>query len=281
MLDVEKLQIGHLHEKECDCKIVRRTTSDRTVEVGFSHRHMFYAVYVIHAGGGSHVIDFEEYELKPGRFFFVRPAQVHFLCGDADLEYSALQFSEEFLLQYIQLNGGLFEDIAASSDVDSDAMARLDVLFRQIEGETDSGHYDSATIVSALVNTLLLELWRISSHNVSLPFMPDILRRYRNCVDRHFTDLRQVNGYASMLGVTPGHLNVLTRKYMGKTALSVICERIVLEIKRRLLQTDDDISEIAYQLGFNELSYFSRFFRQNTGMTPAAFRTMVREMYQK
>ena len=55
----------------------------------------------------------------------------------------------------------------------------------------------------------------------------------------------------------------------------------MLEIKRLLLRTDYDISEIAYKLGFNELSYFSRFFKRNTGMTPIEFRQSMNEMYQR
>ncbi len=61
----------------------------------------------------------------------------------------------------------------------------------------------------------------------------------------------------------------------------MINERVTLEMKRLLLRTDYDISEIAYKLGFNELSYFSRFFRRNTGMSPHEFRTAMNKMYQK
>lgn len=91
----------------------------------------------------------------------------------------------------------------------------------------------------------------------------------------------QVQKYAALLGVTPNYLNVLTRKHWGKSALNLINDRVILEVKRLLLRTDYDISEIAYRVGFNELSYFSRFFKRNTGMTPLQFRNTMHEMYQK
>lgn len=61
----------------------------------------------------------------------------------------------------------------------------------------------------------------------------------------------------------------------------MINERVILEVKRMLIRTEYDISEIAYKLGFNELSYFSRFFKRHTGMTPLGFRMSMNEMYQR
>lgn len=58
------LQIGHSFIKEKDFKIKCKVTNDQHVEVPFSHRHLFYAVYWIHEGKGTHVIDFQEYEIK-------------------------------------------------------------------------------------------------------------------------------------------------------------------------------------------------------------------------
>ena len=77
MSKIGSLQIGHSTIKENDFKIECGVANDRHVEVPFSHRHFFYAVYWIHGGNGTHVIDFEEYEIKPDRIFFIRPEQIH------------------------------------------------------------------------------------------------------------------------------------------------------------------------------------------------------------
>ena len=100
-------------------------------------------------------------------------------------------------------------------------------------------------------------------------------------IDKNFMRERQVQSYAAQLGISSNYLNVLTRKHLGKSALNMINDRVMLEIKRLLLRTDYDISEIAYKLGFNELSYFSRFFKRNTGMTPIEFRQSMNEMHQR
>lgn len=81
--------------------------------------------------------------------------------------------------------------------------------------------------------------------------------------------------YASLLGITPNYLNVLCRKHLGLSALRMIDSRIVLEIKRLLMENEKTKSEIAYSLGFYELSYFSRFFRRMEGVSPAERREVL------
>ena len=98
-------------------------------------------------------------------------------------------------------------------------------------------------------------------------------------INQDFIKEKQVHSYAKRLGITPNYLNVLARKHLGKSALEMINERVVLEVKRMLIWTEYDISEIAYKLGFNELSYFSRFFKRHTSMTPLGFRRFMNEMY--
>lgn len=283
MVRAVNLQIGHSVAKERDFGIELEITGNPRVEVAFSHRHQFYAVYWIHEGSGTHVIDFENYDICPDRVFFVRPEQVHFLRADAGMKYSALQFTEEFMLSckpsagYERMSRG----IAVYKDLNEAERQRLHVLFRLLRDESVSGLPGSAVILQSEVNTLLLELERMS-RPVDLPSaLPDLLGRYREQVEEHFLHLRQVKEYAGLLGVSPNYLNVLAQKYWGKSALSVINGRIVLEVKRLLMSTDDDISEISYRTGFNELSYFSRFFKRHTGVTPHEFRKTMNEMYQK
>lgn len=69
---IGSLEIGHSHVKDKDFSIKREIVDDENVEVTFSHRHFFYAVYWIHEGNETHTIDFEEYQITPDRIFFIR-----------------------------------------------------------------------------------------------------------------------------------------------------------------------------------------------------------------
>lgn len=286
MVKAVHLQIGHCLAKEHDIKVERYTCSDdRETEVGFSHRHRFYAIYWIHEGSGMHTIDFEDYVIRPNRIFFVRPEQVHALCAVPGMKYSAIQFTEEFMLSYAMLpgreDGGIGQHIGVYKDLNADESRRLCILF-DILGEEYAGERPlSADVLRSELNILLLELERISWPAEMVSAVPEILVHYRELVNKHFRQVRQVKDYAGLLGVSANYLNVLVQKHLDRSALSLINERIALEAKRMLLCTDDDVSEIAYSTGFNEVSYFSRFFKRHTGFTPHEFREAMNEMYKR
>lgn len=275
---VRNLQIGHSEVKENDFKIECGVVNDARVEVPFSHRHLFYAIYWIHEGSGTHIIDFNEYEIKPDRLFFIYPEQVHFLHNAANLRYSAVQFTEDFIMPLISMQQ---RNIDVFKDLSKEEKERIAILFRQLYEESRSGLPNAAAIIQSEINTLLLELERIGHADAVLPAVPESLQKYSRLIEENFTKDRQVQSYARQLGISPNYLNVLAKKYLGKSALEMINDRVALEVKRLLTRTDYDISEIAYILGFNELSYFSRFFKRLTGMTPIEFRSSMNEMYQR
>lgn len=278
MDEIKSLQIGHTLIKETDFMIKYLMEKGSNVEVPFSHRHYFFAIYWIHNGTGKHFIDFKEYEIKPDRVFFIRPEQVHFLHGEKHIEYSALQFTENFMMPF---STTLQKDFAVFNDIKNDEKARISILFKQIYNEFYNCFPNSTSIIQSETNTLLLELERLNIQTHDTYFMPDLLNKYRDLVNTNFKKVHLVQDYATRMGISSNYLNVLTKKHFRKSALSIINDRIILEAKRMLLRSDCYVSEIAYNLGFNELSYFSRFFKRNTGMTPIEFRLSMNEMYQK
>jgi AraC family transcriptional activator of pobA len=85
-------------------------------------------------------------------------------------------------------------------------------------------------------------------------------------------NLRTAKDYADRLAVHVNHLNKVLRENTGKTTTDIISNRIVQEAKILLKQTDWNVSEIAYSLGFEQIAHFSNFFRKQTSLTPIAFR---------
>jgi len=84
--------------------------------------------------------------------------------------------------------------------------------------------------------------------------------------------LRTAKDYAERLSVHVNHLNKVLKENMGKTTTDIISSRIIQEAKILLKQTDWNISEIAYSLGFEEVAHFSNFFRKQTSLAPVVFR---------
>ncbi|GAA5087448.1 hypothetical protein GCM10023210_10290 [Chryseobacterium ginsengisoli] len=88
----------------------------------------------------------------------------------------------------------------------------------------------------------------------------------------HYKELKQVKEYASLLNITPLYLNEIVKEITGFSASHWIHQEIILEAQRLLYYTDLDIKQIAFQLGYEDHAYFSRFFKKNTGNTASQFR---------
>lgn len=101
------------------------------------------------------------------------------------------------------------------------------------------------------------------------------LARFTQLIETHYKTRHQVSWYASRLGITAAHLNVICRSLAGKSALRLIHERLVLEARRELIYTPRTISTISDSLGFADPGYFTRFFKRVSGQSPKAFRRLM------
>ncbi|MEO1713481.1 MAG: helix-turn-helix domain-containing protein, partial [Bacteroidota bacterium] len=100
----------------------------------------------------------------------------------------------------------------------------------------------------------------------------ETIRKFNFLVDMHFREKRKVKDYAELLFKSPKTLSNLFAIYNQRSPQQIIQDRIVLEAKRLLKYTDRSNQEVAYDLGFEDPAYFSRFFRKNTGLSPSAFK---------
>ena len=157
-------------------------------------------------------------------------------------------------------------------------------IFKKMEGELLSDYaykYD-------LIRNYVLELVHYgqklqpistlySSHNASARvaslFIELLERQFPIESQNQKLNLRTAKDYADRLAVHVNHLNKVLKENTGKTTTGIISSRVVQEAKILLKQTDWNISEIAWCLGFEELAHFSNFFRKQTSFAPVAFRS--------
>ena len=100
----------------------------------------------------------------------------------------------------------------------------------------------------------------------------DIVRKYNLLVENHYRKQHQVKFYAAQLYKSPKTLSNVFALYNHKSPLLVIQERVLLEAKRLLFYTNKTSKEIAYELGFEDASHFSKFFKKHTRQVPTDFR---------
>jgi len=123
-------------------------------------------------------------------------------------------------------------------------------------------YYDRQFITRKKVNTNLLMKFET------------ILNSYFNSNDQQYKKLPSVKYFAELLFLSPNYLSDLLKKETGKTAQEYLHYYLIEEAKNNLLNTNDPINEIAFNLGFEYPQYFSKLFKSKTGMTPIAYRNM-------
>jgi len=100
-----------------------------------------------------------------------------------------------------------------------------------------------------------------------------LVARFREAVEAHFRSGEGIEAYARRLGVAPSRLRAACAAVAGASPTALVHDRIMVEAKRMLLYTSMTVSEVAYDLGFEDPAYFSRFFAERAGRSPSAFRT--------
>jgi AraC-like DNA-binding protein len=103
-----------------------------------------------------------------------------------------------------------------------------------------------------------------------------LVKNFREVVEKNFHKWHQVKEYAEELYVSPNYLNEVIRSNMNSSAKDYIQNRIVLEAKRMAVFTGKSSKEIGYDLGFDDPSHFSKFFKSNTGQSVQDFKEQLR-----
>ncbi len=149
-----------------------------------------------------------------------------------------------------------------------------------IDGLTEELKQDDAECVSALPFQIgLLSIWykRLDHSDQDSAFTRDtarrrLMRKFLQLMEERYSTQDTVNDYATNLEVTPTHLTRICRQTTGKPASTLIQDRVLLEARKSLTNTDRRISEIAEQLGYSNPAYFTRQFTDRVGESPSEFR---------
>ena len=247
--------------------------------VSLPHAHSFYLLLYVTQGRGTHTIDLVTYDLRPGGLYWLVPGQAHSWSLSADAQGYIVFFSAAFYLRQYpaeRLSSYPFFNPTQSPVLylpPSDTLLR-DLLARML-AEKSTGAVNHDEVVGAYLY-LLLELaarsyplepaQQVPSHALQQ------VRAFSQLLDAHFRTEKSVRYYADKLAVTANHLNALCRRIVNQTASDLIHERVITEAQRLLAHSAQSVSQIADQLGFEDASYFTRYFKKYVGQTPEPFR---------
>ncbi len=247
------------------------------------HRHDFYFVLAVKEGSGTHEIDFASYPVQSNSLFFIKPGQVHQLELKAGCSGYLMEFNKEF---YHPINKSKIQRLRKASSnnfyqLNSDNFDRLCLLLKYLFDEYTARQESYQDSIKANLDILMIELVRleraaaISLGGASL-YTQERLDDFFELLEKNITAYKQVSQYADLMNLSPFQLNEITKATVGKTSSELINEHIILEAKRHLLATPNQVKEIAELLGYEDVSYFIRFFRKHTGYSPEAYRLKSR-----
>lgn len=161
--------------------------------------------------------------------------------------------------------------------LDDEAYRRFSSEFSSVRNEIHSD-----TVFPELINArvrvlaLMINLWMEHTYGVSALADPNNLAfRFQTLVEKNYKNHKKVSFYADELCITANYLGVICRKQYKMSALGFIRQRVVLEAKKLLHSSVKSIKEIAFELGFKDISYFTYFFRSLTTYTPKEYRSIM------
>jgi AraC-like DNA-binding protein/quercetin dioxygenase-like cupin family protein len=259
-------------------------------QADYPHRHDCYEVLYISEGEGTHIIDFEPYPVQPSTFYFLSKDQIHFWQLKKPLKGYALLFPEEFLgVPSSNIIGAhdfsFFHHVGQAPNlfVDPQKDRALISLLAEMEQEFRDEEAQSLSVLRAYLHILLTKLNRryLRSQQDKQPKTGSaLMRQFERLVSEHFLTDHSVENYANRIGISTSHLRDTIKAVTGHAPGQIIRQKIILEAKRLLAHGDITVAEIGYRLNFEDSSYFGRFFKRETGMSPATFRKQIREQYR-
>lgn len=249
-----------------------------------AHRHTYFELLFFEDGGGYHEIDFERFPIHAQSVHLVSPQQIHVLHREPQVRGYVISFTEEVFLSvglsldYIK-SLLFFQPINSHPVISLDASTanRLRDVILELQEETNQRvlHYQES--IALQLSNMLLVLKRNLDTSAHCNRYNSITIEFIRLVQKHYREINHVQSYAEMLHVSAGHLNELVKTNTNKTAKTFIQDYLLLEAKRLLMHSDLSIKQIAIHLNFADSSYFTRFFKQQVGASPASFRDGIRE----
>jgi AraC-like DNA-binding protein/mannose-6-phosphate isomerase-like protein (cupin superfamily) len=259
--------------------------ANRHFSVKYPHRHDFFEVLYLSKGSGFHIIDGNKYEIQPPCVFFMSPGQAHKIEFSNDIEGYIFIFTSEFYLINQTNQNRLIEFpffftirqenrplmLESKQDVQF-----LETLFKKGIAEIEKREKFSVDLLRSVLDLVLTSCAVLYKPDENL--LPKgkgniVVKKFLQLVEENYQNNLTVNEYADKLSITPNHLTQTVNQLTGKTSSQIIKAKQVLEIKRLLVHTNLSVTEIAGQLNFPDQSYFTKFFKRETGISPLQYRT--------
>lgn len=249
------------------------------------HRHSFFQV-IWFKNQGSHYVDFEVVDHPANAVFFINRNQVHHFCKESSNEGYLFHFNDLFFAKNDQNLLDRFS-ISVFNEINSHYVSlskqeteKIEMIVSLITSElaVQDANYDD--LVFHYFQTVLLTVERLHKvqANLGMEASPafSLAVSFKREIVARLDKFLSINEYAEALNTTAKTLTRVSKQILDQTPAQVVKQLKILEAKRMLSHQTNAIQQVGYALGFDQSTYFTKYFKQEVGMTPKEFQQSVR-----
>ena len=241
------------------------------------HAHDYYEIFLFETGGGVHTIDFIETAIQPNSIHLVIPGQVHTVGREGSCTGMVMMFSKE----YLEGSSILIDTINAFpfirpnktpyiKEIDEVNFKFIFDIVTKVFNENANKGFNAKQIIQSYLNIVLLktqEVFADQKQEVS-----PIVNTALFYIEQNISLNLKTEDVANALNISAEAINIQFKKDLNSTLKNVIKDYLLRALKRTLLLNKLSLKEIAYDYGFNDPSYFTKYIKKELGCTPNEFR---------
>jgi AraC family transcriptional activator of pobA len=251
-------------------------------------RNNYFSLIWVTKGHGKVKADFAEHAFEENSLLAFSPYQPFMLCVKENIQGIAIHFHPDFYCIHmhqkeVSCNGILFNNVYQPpfTHITDQAAETFKMVVNQMKAEMQNTALAQYELLISYLKIFLITASRLKKQQQEeIKSTPDskepfILQSLKDAIELNFKTKHSAGNYAEILNISPKALAKLSKNYFNKTLTDLIAERIIIEAKRELYMTNKTVKEIAYELGYDDEHYFSRFFKTNADVSPQIYRETV------
>lgn len=262
---------------------------DENCFFGQIQRNNYFSLIWVKEGCGKVKTGFSEFDFSDNTLFAFAPFQPFIFSTENAIKGVVINFHPEFMFIHQQEKEKAFKEVLYNNanqppfvNIDINSTAAFDMLCEKIEAEIQNPSLAQHDLLVAYLRIFLINASRLKMEQQPAAAVAvkeskehHILQKLKDAIEENFRAKHSPGDYAAMLYVTTKTLAKVSKLHYNKTLSNIINERIIIEAKRELYLTNKAVKEIAYELGYEDEYYFSRFFKVNTNVSPQKYRETV------
>jgi AraC family transcriptional regulator, transcriptional activator of pobA len=244
-------------------------------------KQLLFEMIWIKQGAGKLLVDLEQFDIKNDTVYCIEPGQFYLFQESGNIKGYSISFSAEFI-NMADMFIGLPENEPCGTNRYFSTVLNADLIKNETQEIVEAmiaEHKNCLALYSEVLRSLLsifiVQLTRnncVNKNNSSSANHAALARKFIQMLNENLTIKKMVSDYANELAITPNYLNQVMKRNSGFTASHHIQQSMVLEAKRQALYFGNNMKDIAYYLGFDDLSHFSKFFKKNAGTSFRQFK---------